>query len=364
MILLNPGPVCLSPGVRRALLAPDLCHREPEFFALQAAVRARLVEVYGLDPSRWAAVLLTGSGTAAVEAMLASLVPAAGRLLVLENGAYGERMSAIARAHAIERVRVDAGWGGALELDSVERALDANPGVSHLGVVHHETTTGRLNRLDALGALCRRRGVQLLVDAVSSFGAEEIDFEGWGLAACAATGGKCLHGVPGLGFVVARRDALAAACRPARSVYLDLALHHAEQDRGGTPFTPGLPAFYALAEALRELAEQGGWRARQARYRSLAQRVARGLERLGIEPLLPAGDSSVVLRSYRLPEGMLYAFLHDELKKRSFVIYAGQGALSADLFRISTMGEIADGDIDRLLDAFAEIVRTGEGDPE
>jgi 2-aminoethylphosphonate-pyruvate transaminase len=353
VILLNPGPVCLSPRVRHALLAPDLCHRESEFCELQERVRALLLAVYGLDPGRWAAVPISGSGTAAVEAMVASLVPSAGRLLSIENGVYGERISALAAFHGIALTRLQLAWGEEIPLARVGLALEQ--GATHVAVVHHETTTGRLNALAPLAALCRRAGAALLVDAVSSFGAEELDFEAWGLAACAGTANKCLHGAPGVGFVVARRSALAGACAPPRSLYLDLARYFAEQERGGTPFTPAVPAFHALAEALRELAEQGGWRQRAQRYRRLGERVRRGLAGLGIDPYLEPGASSLVLRSYWLPDGLAYEELHAELKKRGFVIYAGQGRLQADLFRISTMGEIGEDDVERLLAAFAEI---------
>jgi 2-aminoethylphosphonate-pyruvate transaminase len=355
VILLNPGPVVLSERVRGALLRPDLCHREAEFSQLQEEIRARLLGVYALAPEAWSAVLLGGSGTAAVEAMLASLVPQGGRLLVLANGVYGERMAAIARAHGIECRALELVWGAPLELGAVREALRSAPGFGHVAVVHHETTTGRLNPLGPLAALCAEHGAQLLVDAVSSFGAERIAF-GEGLAACAATANKCLHGAPGVSFVIARRDALRAAATPARGVYLDLQRWATEQERGGTPFTPPIPSCYALREALAELAQEGGWSARGRRYARLAEQVRTGLERLGIAPHLPPQDSSAVLRSYALPAGLGYDALHDELKKRGFVIYAGQAALRQRVFRISTMGAITDGDLERLLAALAQIV--------
>lgn len=345
-ILLNPGPVVLSDHVRRSLQQPDLCHREPEFFDLQDRIRQRLLDVYALDDADWVAVLLSGSGTSAMEAMVSSLVPADGELLVIENGVYGERLSEIARVHGISHTAVAHRWDQAIDLDRVEQALQQSTELTHLAVAHHETTTGRLNDLTALAELCRRHKVKLLIDGVSSFGAETIDFDQWPIAAVAATANKCLHGIPGLSFVICRRQQL-NQCQP-RTLYLDLNRYAKAQAKRGTPFTPAFPAFYALDAALQELADQGGWQQRQARYGQLAERVRQCLHSVGIEGMLPTEQSSVVLRSYYLPPGMSYKHWHDYLRDQGFIIYAGQGHFSSEMFRVSTMGQITDQDIDRL----------------
>ncbi|MEQ8231547.1 MAG: 2-aminoethylphosphonate aminotransferase [Gammaproteobacteria bacterium] len=344
-ILLNPGPVSLSPGVRAALARPDLCHREPEFATLQDGLRAKLLAVEGLDPASWAAVLLTGSGTAAVEAMLVSCVPAQGRVLVVENGVYGERMQRICAAYGIAHERVRAAWSDAIDITAVRNALAATP-CTHVAVVHHETTTGRLNDLAALAAVCREHGARLLVDAVSSFGAERIAFADWDIDACAATANKCLHGVPGTAFVIVRRAALDAA--PTRAVYLDLADYLVRQDAHGTPFTQSVQTFYALDAALDEFFAAGGRAARHALFANRMARIRTHLEALGVRGLLPVADCSCVLQAFALPAGHTYTSLHDALKERGFVIYAGQGALSAQVFRISLMGDIGEDDLARL----------------
>jgi 2-aminoethylphosphonate-pyruvate transaminase len=349
MRLLNPGPVTLTDRVRGAMLREDLCHREGEFVALHQDILARLSRVYeGAAPL--AAVLLTGSGTAAVEAMVGSLVPRGGRALVVINGVYGDRMAAMleAQGKAFDVVRSD--WGTPLDLGAVEARLGRGPAVTHVLAVHHETTTGRLNDLPALGAICRRHGAGLLLDAVSSFGGEALDLEGWGVEACAATANKCLHGVPGVSFVLARPGVFAERPSGATSVYLDLYWHHAEQLRGSAPFTHAVQACYALAEALREFDEAGGWRARRRRYAALAARVERGLLGLGLRPLLAApADRSVVLSAWWLPDRVAYAALHDHLKERGFTIYAGQGKLQDKVFRVSVMGDLSDDDVGELL---------------
>lgn len=353
-ILLNPGPVSLSDTVRRAAVSTDLCHREPEFFQLQDAVRDGLLGVYGLDPAAWAAVLLGGSGTTALEAMLASLLPRDARLLVIENGVYGERIRRIAEIHGVAHESIHLEWGEAIDFDRVQAALEEG-GFSHVAAVHHETTTGRLNEVEQLAKLCEAHGAELLLDTVSSFGAEAIPFESPALAACAATANKCLHGIPGLCFAIVRRDALQRGAQPPRSLYLDLGLWLAQQDQASTPFTPAVNGLLALDAALGELKAQGGWHARHARYARLAGRVRRALEDRGVEALLPAAESSVVLSAYRLPAGMGYEAVHDGLKQWGFVIYGGQGALARTLFRVSTMGDITDYDMERLLAAVQSV---------
>ena len=356
MLLLNPGPVTLSERVRRSLALPDLCHRESEFFDLQDEARSRLLAVYGLNPAEWTVVLMTGSGTAAVESMMASVVPEKGRVLIVENGVYGERIAQMCAQYRIPHERVIGSWMEAPDVRAIAARLDAATADSpftHVSVVHHETTTGRLNDLRPLADLCRSRDLTLLLDGVSSFGAEALDFAQGRLAAVAATANKCLHGVPGVSFVIVKREALAQAV--SRTYYLDLGRLARLQDQRNTPFTPAVHAYYALVEALREFDEEGGRPARYRRYEALAEQAREGLATLGIKTVIPPGESSVVLRSYHLPAGLTYTRLHDELKAGGFVIYAGQGDLAKTLFRISTMGNLAKGDIDRLLTCFAKL---------
>jgi 2-aminoethylphosphonate-pyruvate transaminase len=352
MKLLNPGPVTLTERVRAALARPDLCHREPEFATLQTRIRTGLVNVYAEAADGYAAVLLTGSGTAAVEAMVGSLVPHDGRALVVANGVYGERMAAMLAAHGKAHELVKADWTAPMDLPAVEAAL-VRGGFTHVLAVHHETTTGRLNDLAALGTLCRAHGVPLLLDTVSSFGAEAIDFAGWNVEAVAGTANKCLHGVPGVSFVLAREAVFAQRRSGSRSLYLDLFKAYELQRQGSSPFTQAVHACYALDEALQELADAGGWQARRTSYRERTRLVREALLARGCGLLLPAlADHSCVLTSYRLPEGVGYEALHDGLKAAGFVIYAGQGHFEGGIFRISTMGELHAADLERLVAAF------------
>ena len=360
-ILLNPGPVVLSERVRQALLKPDLCHREQEFIDLQNKIRTNLLDVYKLPAEQWAGIVFTGSGTSAMEAMMTSLVPAHGKVLIIENGVYGERLTKIAKIHDIDHVVMHHEWGEEIDLEKLEGELQYHEELSHVAVVHHETTTGRLNNIDSIAELCRKHSnIPILLDAVSSFGAERIKFEEWNIAACAATANKCLHGVVGTSFVIANREAIGQmSATPARTLYLDLVTYLECQDVNGTPFTQSIQTFYALAEALDELNDDGGLNKRQQQYWQLMDIVRSGLQNLNIKPYFEKQDCSCVLNAFYLPDGINYEELHDKLKETEFVIYAGQGGLAKSLFRISCMGTICDSDMERFIEEMKIIVNGG-----
>ena len=347
MILLNPGPVTLSQRVKKSLLRQDICHREPEFSDLQENIRRKLLQVYQLAPSNWAPVLVTGSGTSAVEAMLTSCVPKDGKVLVIENGVYGERMSEILRTYEIEHERSRSDWETAIDLSTVNKILSKKT-YSHAAVVHHETTTGRLNNIKEISRLCEKHGTKLLIDGVSSFGAEEIPFGENPIVACAATANKCLHGVPGTSFVIISRKLAKDFIPPRRSVYLDLFKYLAAQDKSETPFTQSVQSFYALDEALSEFFENGSLTGRHETYRNRMNTVSETLSSLGIESLLPEDSNSAVLKSFFIPPGKTYEGIHKSLKNMGFIIYAGQSHLKEKLFRISLMGDISEQDLNNL----------------
>lgn len=357
-ILLNPGPVTLTERVRRALTRGDWCHREPEFAELTQQLNSQLAAVYPGVGERCEAVLLTGSGTAAVESMLATFAPARRCTLVLANGVYGERMARILEAHGRPHRVLRHGWTDPVDVAALERVLAHDRNISHVAVVHHETTTGRLNDLESIGRVCKAWSASLLLDAVSSFGAEHLDTEEWNVAALAATANKCLHGAPGLSFVIARRELWRAPAVPAGTVYLNLFGYHRAQYGGGySPFTQSVPVAFALGEALAEFREQGGWQARRSLYRRRAARVCAALTGAGVRTLLEPSEYASVLWSYELPAGMTYQYVHDALKREGFVIYAGQGDLGRHIFRIAHMGDIGEQDMERLCAALRRVLR-------
>jgi 2-aminoethylphosphonate-pyruvate transaminase len=357
-ILLNPGPVTLSERVRRALTRPDLCHREPEFAELVVDIKRRLARVYPGAEGQFSAILLTGSGTCAVEAMLSSLLPFDAKTLILANGVYGERMAAMVEAHGKPTEVLMGDWLMPIDLEDVDRRLATDRSLRRVVAVHNETTTGRLNDLTALAEVCRAHGRALLVDAVSSFGAEAIDFQAPSLEAVAATANKCLHGAPGISFVLARDSLFDRSKTASRTLYLDLFRYRQEQTKGFSPFTTAVHVAFALQEALIELEEEGGWVARRARYSRYSSVIRQTLNQLGVRSLVPDRDGSSMISSFRLPEGLTFEHLHGRLGEAGFVIYAGQGHLAPFAFRIANMGHIPECEIARLLNVLKDVFRS------
>ncbi|HEX8056567.1 MAG TPA: aminotransferase class V-fold PLP-dependent enzyme [Novosphingobium sp.] len=346
----------LTDRVRRALGSADVCHREPEFRDLVAKVRAQLRNVYGEQD--YTAVLIGGSGTAAVETML-SLVGRHDTALVVANGVYGERMAAMLEAQGKAHEVVRSEWTSGIDLEAANAAL-ATGRFQFVLAVHHETTTGRLNDVGALGALAREHGVRMLLDAVSSFAGEELRLAEWNIEALAATANKCVHGAPGVSFVLAQSAALARvpANGGATSVYLDLARHANDQARGSTPFTLPTHVMRAFDEALTELEDEGGWRTRHATYAERSKQVRAVCAELGASLLL--GDDAAygaTLTSFRLPGGVTYEALHAQLKQDGFVIYAGQGKFEGAIFRIAVMGALCGDDLEDLARSLRRILR-------
>jgi len=354
MILLNPGPANTSERVKRAQLVEDICPRERPFGDLQDAIRAKLTRVVHAE-DRYTSVLFGGSGTAGVEAAVASAVPADGKLLVIDNGAYGARIAEIARAYGMSHEVLDFGVGGYPDLDRIDAALG---GVSHLAVVHHETTTGMLNPVEAIGARCRARGVSMIVDAMSSYAGLAIDVEAMNADYLISSSNKCVQGMAGIAFVIARRAVLERLRTvPGRSLYLNLAEQHRFFERSRQMrFTPPVQVAYALDAALDELFEEGG-AARAARYRRCFEVLDAGVRGLGFRRLLPDSMLSGILTAYIEPDHPAYGYdaLHDRLFERGFTIYPGKGAKEAT-FRLANMGHIQPADMQAFVEALGKVV--------
>lgn len=347
MILFSPGPSNISERVRRAMLHPDIGHREPEFGVILREVRDGVREVCAV-PAAHEIVFLGGSGSVGIESVVAAAQPL-GRLLVIANGPYGERAAAMARHHGTTTDEWRLPWGAAIPLDELEaRVRDGGHGAVY--VVHHETATGRLNPLADIAMVARRHDAQILADTISSIGGEVLDIGGWALDAVIGSANKCLRGVPGTAFVIASPRFAATARTQNASHYSNFAAHADGQLKGEFPFTPPLHALFALREAVAETREEGPAQ-RIAHYAQLMHRLREGLDALGLSPIIAREHGGHTIAAMRLPSGWSYARLHDALKADGLVIYAAQGTLAATHFRVGLIGHYGLDAVEQLLAA-------------
>jgi len=355
-LLFTPGPLTTHPATRQAMLR-DWGSRDAGFIALTAEMRSRLLQV-AQDAGSHVAVPLQGSGTFAVEATVATLLPPEGKLLVLVNGAYGERMVSIARRMGRRAEALRWPEDEPVAPDRVAGALQADPGITHVALVHCETTTGILNPLPEIAAAVAAVGRPFLLDAMSSFGALPIDLRAVPITALMASSNKCLEGVPGLSFALIETAALAAAEGRSPSTSLDL---HAQwrgfENDGQWRFTPPGQVVAALVEALRRLEAEGGPPARLARYRRNLETLTAGMARLGFQLYLDPAVQAPVIATFRLPQAPALAFgpFYDALAERGFLIYPGK-LTEAETFRIGCIGALDEADFRRLLAAIQDVI--------
>ncbi len=357
MILLNPGPVNVSERVRQALLRPDICHRESEFSDLLTGIRQKLLKAFvpGAE-SEYTAIVLTGSGTAAVEAALLSSVPQGKRALIITNGIYGDRMSAMYGVHRLGIPDIKVDWLTRPNPETVRLALRQHPEVHVVGMVHHETTTGLLNPIKEIAEVVDSQNRAFVVDSVSGLGGETLDVAGSKIYMVAGTAGKCIQGFPGVSFVLVRKGFMERLKGyPKRSWYLHLPLYYEQQEKATIPFTPAVQVYYAFDEALNELLEEGVAN-RLMRYKKAATKIRRRMTQLGLKAVLPPEHQSNSITSYYLPAGLSYQVLHDRLKEQGYVIYAGQGQLEPTIFRIANMGALSEQHLDGFLAAFQTVL--------
>ena len=344
-ILFCPGPVNLTPHVKAALGGPEMCHREPEFGHLLQTVRAKLIHALGLD-QRTTAVLIGGSGTAALEAAVSSLAETAKKILVINNGVYGSRIAQLARIHQIPCVEIRSPLTERPDLSRVAAALKRDPQIATVAMVHHETSTGMLNPVEEVGRLAKKFHRRFLVDAISSLGAEPLALEKNHVGLCVGSAGKCLHGPPGLSFVLLSEEESSRLAKGKlhRSLYLDLSLHLRSQEGGEPPFTPAIPLIVAFHAAVDELIREK-LKVRIARYRQRALFLRQGFKKMGLRFLLDEKLLSNTLTSLWLPKGMGYPEIHDRLKKLGYIVYAGQSELKGKILRVAHMGHLLQSDL-------------------
>lgn len=340
--LLTPGPLTTSLSVKQSMLH-DWGSRDAEFIRINGEMRSRLVQLIHGEGS-FTTVPMQGSGTFAVEAMLATFVGPKDKLLILINGAYGKRMAKICdyakRAYSILEWAEDQ----PVNPQQVAEALAKDKAITHVAVVHCETTSGVLNPIAEVGAVVAKAGRHLLIDSMSAFGALPVDSREISFDAVAASSNKCIEGVPGLGFVLCREAALADCKGNAHALVLDLhdqwqVIEKTQQYR----FTPPIHCIVAFSQALTEHAQEGGVEGRGGRYRANCKILIDGMRALGFETLLPDHLQAPIIVTFHMPADPKFDFqvFYDKLRDRNYVIYPGKLTV-ADSFRIGCIGRLGE----------------------
>lgn len=338
-ILLNPGPATTTDTVKLAQVVPDICPREKEFGDLMEYVSTELTSIVA-DTKDYTTILFGGSGTAVVESILTSVVPHDKSVLIVNNGAYGKRMCQIASRYNMDFVEFQSSPIEPIDLEKLENEIKSNSNISHLAVIHNETTTGLLNNLDDLGAIAKKYNCELIVDAMSSYAAVPIGMKKQNISYLAASSNKNIQGMAGVGFVIASKSSLESLkdITP-RSFYLSLYEQYenfikTHQMR----FTPPVQTLYALKQAIIEAKEEG-IENRYERYSKSWEILTNALKEMNLKYLVDDKYHSKIITSIYVPEGVDFDAMHDYFYERGFTIYPGKVA-EFDTFRVANIGQI------------------------
>lgn len=360
-ILFTPGPLTTSRTVKLAMLR-DLGSRDTEFIGVVREIRRELLALGGVKNQGYEAILMQGSGTFAIESVISSAVPPQGKLLVVINGAYGRRIQQIARVLRIDTVALTTPETRVPDASQVAAALEGDPAITHVAIVHCETTTGIFNPIREIGAVVRRFNRCYFVDAMSSFGAVPLNLADCSIDYLVSSANKCVEGVPGFAFALARREALLATEGFARSLSLDLlAQWKGLEGDGQFRFTPPTHVLLAFHQALLELEREGGVAGRAARYRANYDTLVAGMRELGFEEYLDRKNQGYIITSFRYPNHANFRFeeFYRRLNEKGYVIYPGKVS-EGNCFRIGHIGRLFPSDMCDLLAA----IRTTLGEME
>jgi 2-aminoethylphosphonate-pyruvate transaminase len=356
--LLTPGPLTTSRTVKQALLA-DWGSRDVEFRQVVREIREELLTLAGCDHS-YECVLMQGSGTFAIEAALGSLAPSKRKkTLVVANGAYGERAAQILEKLGRACTKISLSDTTQVTVEHIAEALDEDKSISHVWLIHCETTSGIVNPLADLAKAVKQRERIFMVDAMSSFGALDLDMVRDGIDVMVSSSNKCIEGIPGFSYVLVKKDLLIASEGESHSVVLDLYEQWKGLEANGQfRFTPPTHALVAFRQALRELESEGGVAARRARYARNASILVKGLGTLGIQPLLGDNESGPIIQTFLCPRDSNFKFevFYDALRNKGFAIYPGK-LTKRDSFRIGTIGRLDDTVMERVVVAIRDVLK-------
>lgn len=354
-ILFTPGPLTTSRTVKQSLLR-DLGSRDYEFNSLVTDIRKRLLDAGGVADSGYEAIIMQGSGTFSMESVISSTIPPDGKLLVIINGAYGQRIAQIAEVHNIEVVPLIYPENRTPDLAEIETALEADQAITSVAVIHCETTTGIMNPIKEIGAIVKRFGKDYFVDAMSSFGAVPFNLAECEIDYMVSSANKCIEGIPGFGIILAKRDTLLKTEGYARTFSLDLLAQLQRFDKDGQfRFTPPTHSLLAYHQALIELEMEGGVEGRAARYRANYETLIVGMRAMGFKEYIAPEDQGFIITSFPYPDHPNFDFeeFYRALNERDYVIYPSKVS-KADCFRIGSIGRILPADMQALLAAIRE----------
>ena len=348
-LLFTPGPVNVAETVRTAICKEDICHREADFDDLLVDIEHKLLSLFQIRKrERYRAVVITGSGTAANEAILSSVV-GKGAILILSNGEFGERLHKTSLIHNKQTHLIEVPWGTAFDEQKIEAYLVAHK-IDVVAMAHNETCSGMLNPLARIGALAKASGAIFVVDGVSSVGAEVIDMEACHIAFVSSSSSKALGSYPGLSFVVGQKKKFKRLKRHApKTTYLNLATFYAVlKTHSQTPNTPAVPLFYALNQALADILREGVL-VRYARIKARAELLRDGMRRLNLEFVIDEAEMCSVLTTVWVPASVDVGELRARLREKAIIIYEGKGCFAGKVFQVGNIGELSDGDIQYFL---------------
>lgn len=354
--LLNPGPVNTTSHVKSAMVHHDVCHRDSSFSELMVSLTGKLRRIFRASEQH-TTVLVTGSGTAAMECAITSSVPRDGKLLIIDNGAFGERMYEIARLHEMDVVHLRYAWGDEVDPADVQRMFREHPDISVVAMVYHETSVGLLNPIREVGSITQRNDALLIVDAVSALGAEDLDVVRDNIDICYGSANKCLHAISGAGFLcVSPRVWDKIEHIKPRSYYLDLKRYRRYvEEFAQTPFTPAVSTYFALDAACAEFLADGHER-RWNMYKRRNRHLRQGLADLGMAPFTRTGRESHSVVTCCVPDGISFQQLYDGLKSRGFIIYGCKDVLADKFMQVANMGDLDSDAIDRFLATTREVI--------
>ena len=354
--LLTPGPLTTSLRTKQSMLR-DWGSWDADFNRITARVRERLLQIATASDTH-ECIPLQGSGTFAVEAAIGTLVPRVGHVLVPQNGAYCQRITRICKVLGRRVTTIDYPENAPVRASDIDFALTADASITHIALVHCETSTGILNPLGEIAQAVARHGKGLIVDAMSSFGALEIDAHCVPFDAVIAASGKCLEGPPGMGFVIARRELLERAEGNSHSLAMDLYdqwvyMQKTTQWR----FTPPTHVVAAFDCAIEQYLEEGGLAARAARYARNCRTLIDGMGKLGLRSFLPAAIQAPIIVTFHAPDSPRYAFksFYNAVKERGYILYPGK-LTTVETFRVGCMGQLGERGIAGAVEAVAEVL--------